>query len=84
MRSTNVQSLVLVCTGSDCREKGAKSLRREARETVRSLGAKRRCLVARTKCMGMCKEAPVVCVQPGNTWLQRASAADVRAALQDV
>ncbi|NVK51168.1 MAG: (2Fe-2S) ferredoxin domain-containing protein [Cyclobacteriaceae bacterium] len=56
------RELVFLCTGSDCKKAGAKQLRKELKENLKSGSLKGRCKLIETKCMDMCKSAPVVIV----------------------
>lgn len=73
---------VLVCVGSKCKKKGANKLRRAAKETLKERGWRRRSMVLRTRCTGNCKRAPVCGLLPENTWIERASAADLSDAIE--
>ena len=59
----------MMCNGSDCRKGGAKELRKCARRVARELGEKKSTMFVRTKCAGLCKQAPVVVIQPANEFV---------------
>ena len=69
----DLEHIVLICAGKDCRKRGADSLRSEAKSVLRQCGVFRRSLVLKTKCAGQCDNAPIVCHQPSNTWLTEAT-----------
>jgi NADH:ubiquinone oxidoreductase subunit E len=56
------RQLVFVCSGSDCKEAGSKRLRKDLKEAVHAAGLKGQCKFFQTKCMDMCKTAPMVIV----------------------
>ncbi len=64
-----IQRLVLVCNGSDCKKKGAKSIAKAVKRAAKSEGEFRATHIVKTKCNGFCKQAPIVGFSPGNQWL---------------
>ncbi|TFV97485.1 (2Fe-2S) ferredoxin domain-containing protein [Algoriphagus kandeliae] len=56
------RELVFVCTGSDCKKAGAKAIRKHLKEDLKSGPLKGQCKLIQTKCMDLCKSAPVVIV----------------------
>ncbi|NVJ87325.1 MAG: (2Fe-2S) ferredoxin domain-containing protein [Algoriphagus sp.] len=56
------RELVFVCTGSDCKKAGAKGMKKKLKEDFKSGPLKGKCKLIQTKCMDMCKSAPVVIV----------------------
>lgn len=66
--TTDIQLTVVICTGSDCRKKGARDLLQAARRALKKLDATDRAVVAKTSCCGLCKQAPVACVD-GGEWI---------------
>ncbi len=77
----DVNHLVVVCVGKDCRKRGASAVRRAAKDCLQEAGVRRTSLVLKTKCAGMCKQGPVLCHQPSNTWLTDATPKRVRTLL---
>lgn len=68
-----LEHLVLICTGKDCRKRGADGLRREAKACLKEHGVFRKAMVLKMKCAGQCDHAPVACHQPSNTWFTETS-----------
>jgi len=56
------RQLIFVCNGSDCKKSGAKSIGKELKAACKSDSLKGSCKLIKTKCMDMCKSAPVVIV----------------------
>ena len=56
------RKLVFVCTGSDCKKSGGKTLRKELKENFKQGDFKGQCKLISTKCLDMCKSAPVAIV----------------------
>ncbi len=56
------RQLVFVCSGSDCKKAGSKKIRKELKQAASDGGLKGRCKFFQTKCMDLCKSAPVVVV----------------------
>lgn len=54
------RELILVCTGSDCKKSGAKSLYKELKSATNEGSLRGNCKLIKTKCMDMCKSAPNV------------------------
>ncbi len=54
--------LVFVCSGSDCKKAGSKRIRKELKEAATEGSLKGHCKFFQTKCMDLCKSAPVVVV----------------------
>jgi NADH:ubiquinone oxidoreductase subunit E len=57
------RKLVFICTGSDCKKAGSKRIRNELKEAVTDGALKGCCKFIQTKCLDMCKSAPVVIVE---------------------
>jgi NADH:ubiquinone oxidoreductase subunit E len=56
------RKLVFVCTGSDCKKAGSKKISKELKDALAISNLKGQCKLFKTKCMDMCKSAPVVIV----------------------
>jgi NADH:ubiquinone oxidoreductase subunit E len=56
------RKLVFICGGSDCKKAGSKKIRRELKDAAAEGILKGHCKFIQTKCMDMCKSAPVVIV----------------------
>lgn len=54
--------LVFICSGSDCKKAGSKKIRKALKEAATDGSLKGHCKFFQTKCMDMCKSAPVVIV----------------------
>lgn len=57
------RKLIFVCTGSDCKKSGAKSLLKDLKELTLDKGLKGKCQLIKTKCMDRCKSAPMVILE---------------------
>lgn len=66
------RQLVFICGGSDCKGAGAKSIKKELKSELKSGVLKGSCKLVETKCMDMCKSAPVGIV--GNHFCKKTSA----------
>ena len=66
----NIHHTIVVCSGSDCRKKGARELKHAARKALKKLGRAENSLVVSAECCGLCKQAPVACVD-GSDWMGR-------------
>ena len=56
------RKLVFICSGSDCKKAGSKKIRRDLKEAATEGALKGHCKFFQTKCMDMCKSAPIVIV----------------------
>ncbi len=56
------RKLVFICSGSDCKKAGSKKIRRDLKEAATEGTLKGHCKFFQTKCMDMCKSAPIVIV----------------------
>lgn len=56
------RKLVFICSGSDCKKAGSKQIRKELKSAATDGTLKGHCKFFQTKCMDMCKSAPVVIV----------------------
>ncbi|MEL6406901.1 MAG: (2Fe-2S) ferredoxin domain-containing protein [Chloroflexota bacterium] len=62
-----VKRHILFCDGSDCKKKGNQKAYKKMKSALK--GSKQsfaRC--SKTKCLGACKNAPVMIVYPDGTW----------------
>jgi len=57
------RELIFVCTGSDCKKSGAKGLIKELKTASNRPPLKGHCKLIKTKCMDMCKSAPLAIVK---------------------
>ena len=66
------ESHVLVCTGSDCKKRGAKETRKAIKSEVRSEGLLGEVRLDTVDCLGLCKHGPNAVVydgtEPKGTW----------------
>jgi len=66
------ESHVLVCTGGDCKKRGAKNTRKALKEELRSEGILDQARIDTVDCLGLCKHGPNVVVydgtEPKGTW----------------
>lgn len=56
------RELIFFCTGSDCKKSGGKSIFKELRSECKDGPYKGTLKLIKTKCLDMCKSAPVVIV----------------------
>lgn len=73
------RQLVFVCSGSDCKKAGSKKLRKELKQSASEGILKGRCKFFQTKCMDLCKSAPVVVV--GSHFCKKA---DLKSVLEQI
>ncbi len=83
-RLDRIDHVIIVCTGSDCREKGGKKLFKMAKSRVKEQGLKRSTVVVKSNCAGFCNLAPMICFQPDNRWLPRANPKRLQKALDSL
>jgi NADH:ubiquinone oxidoreductase subunit E len=57
------RKLVFICGGSDCKKAGSKKIRKALKEAATEGSLKGHCKFFQTRCMDMCKSAPVVIVE---------------------
>jgi NADH:ubiquinone oxidoreductase subunit E len=69
------RQLIFVCNGSDCKKSGAKSIGKDLKAACQSDFLKGNCKLIKTKCMDMCKSAPMVIVN--DQFLKKTTAAKV-------
>jgi (2Fe-2S) ferredoxin len=66
------ESHVLVCTGGDCKKRGAKDTRKALKDSIRSEGLLGEVRIDTIDCLGLCKHGPNVVVydgvQPKGAW----------------
>jgi len=79
---SKIRNVVMACNGSDCQKRGGKQLQKCARRVARDLGQKKTTMFVRTKCAGLCKQAPVVMIQPANEFVLKADEDAVEEALR--
>ncbi len=57
------RKLIFLCTGSDCKKSGCKALTKELKKELAKPSHKGKYKFIRTKCLDMCKSAPVAIVE---------------------
>lgn len=71
---TNVDHTVFVCTGGTCKKAGAEENMRELRCAIKMAGLHEVTHTVKTLCQGQCENAPVIFIQPDNTWYKQMTA----------
>ncbi|WP_336250323.1 (2Fe-2S) ferredoxin domain-containing protein [Stomatohabitans albus] len=61
---------LLICQGPRCLAKGAREVADHLYSHLNDAGIAEDCLIALTGCLYPCNHAPVVCVQPYQTWMR--------------
>ncbi len=56
------RELIFFCTGSDCKKSGGKSILKELKTTCEHGPLKGKLKLIKTKCLDMCKSAPIVII----------------------
>ncbi len=56
------RELIFICTGSDCKKSGGKSILKELKSECKEGPLKGNLKLIKTKCLDMCKSAPVVII----------------------
>ena len=59
---------VFVCVGSKCKKHGSKAYAKSLKKTLKSKKSANKFEVFKVECTGRCKFAPVLCIQPENSW----------------
>lgn len=62
------EHVIYVCTGDKCKKRGGKEISKLFREMLKENHLKHKVEVIKTDCTDRCKQAPIVCFQPQNSW----------------
>lgn len=81
-RSSN--TCVIVCTGKDCRDNGAKKVFSRLEDMLQERGLEGRVHLCKGGCMGACRRGPNVLVYPGGDWYGDVRPRDVGAILDSL
>jgi len=68
---TKVDHTVFVCTGGTCKKAGSEENMRELRCAIKMAGLHETTHTVKTLCLGQCENAPVMFIQPDNTWYKQ-------------
>ncbi len=68
---TQVNHTVFVCTGGTCKKAGSEDNMRELRCAIKMAGLHECTHTVKTLCLGQCENAPVMFIQPDNTWYKQ-------------
>lgn len=71
-----VKKHILVCTNTECANKGSIALVEKLRRELRAQGLDRTYKITRTSCMSRCGEGPTVVVYPDGIWYRQVEASD--------
>ncbi len=74
---------VLICSGSMCVSRGAKSLRDEFEEHLSRLGIREEIKLVNTGCVGLCEQGPFVIVYPEGVFYALVKNKDVKAICEE-
>jgi NADH:ubiquinone oxidoreductase subunit F (NADH-binding)/(2Fe-2S) ferredoxin/Pyruvate/2-oxoacid:ferredoxin oxidoreductase delta subunit len=69
---------VLICSGSNCISRGAKSLRDEFEDNLNRLGIRDEIKLVNTGCVGLCEQGPFVIVYPEGVFYAQIKSKDVK------
>jgi (2Fe-2S) ferredoxin len=78
------EQVMYVCTGSKCKKKGGKELSKLFRGLIKEMGLKGKVEVIKTDCTDRCDFAPVVSIQPDNTWLPQVTETKAKEVFQEL
>ncbi|MFW7381396.1 MAG: CbiX/SirB N-terminal domain-containing protein [Oligoflexus sp.] len=67
----NMRKHILVCTNSDCVDRGALPVLRAIRQQLREQNMHREFRITRTSCLGRCGEGPTAAVYPDGIWYRQ-------------
>jgi len=73
-----VRSHVLICNGSMCVSRGAKTLRNEFEEHLSRLGIRDEIKLVNTGCVGLCEQGPFVIVYPEGVFYSTVKNKDIK------
>lgn len=65
---STIRHILYLCWGTDCKKVGAKTLAKRIEQYVTEHELDDQVLVIRTKCVGQCEHAPLLCIQPDLAW----------------
>jgi bidirectional [NiFe] hydrogenase diaphorase subunit len=82
-RST-LKNRIRVCTGTACLSTHSDQLRQAFEQEVKAHGLEHICKITGGGCNGLCAAGPMVLVEPGSTWYQGVTPADVPEILQSL
>lgn len=74
---SSIRNIVYLCWGTDCKKAGAKAIEKSIEGFVAEKGLDASVLVVRTKCVGQCEHAPLLCIQPELAWYGPLEASEV-------
>jgi len=69
---------VLICSGSNCISRGAKSLRDEFEDNLTRLGIRDEIKLVNTGCVGLCEQGPFVIVYPEGVFYSQIKNKDIK------
>ena len=69
---------VLICSGSNCISRGAKSLRDEFEDNLNRLGIRDEIKLVNTGCVGLCEQGPFVIVYPEGVFYSTVKNRDIK------
>ena len=72
------RSHVLICSGSMCVSRGAKTLRDEFEEHLSRLGIREEIKLVNTGCVGLCEQGPFVIVYPDGVFYSTVKNKDIK------
>ena len=82
-RLSGMSEMFIICTGSDCKRKGAQKIRCALRDALKKVGRKKGSLIIQARCTGFCSEAPVFYAQCSDTWITKATPRKVKRLVQE-
>lgn len=65
---STIRHIIYLCWGADCKRKGAKPLAKRIEQFLQEKQLEDQVLLIRTKCVGQCEHAPLMCIQPDLAW----------------
>jgi NADH:ubiquinone oxidoreductase subunit E len=74
---------IFLCQGSSCKEEGNKDLAKHLKHFIKENHLKNSCGVFKLGCIGKCKHAPIMSLQPKNQWFSNISEKDAEKITED-
>lgn len=81
-KSSFPEKVIFVCDGKKCGRYS--EIRKYCKDAIKDHGLKHEVELIRMECTDRCKQAPVMCFQPGNQWYVEVSERQVKQLFNDI
>jgi len=80
----NTNKCIFICNGGSCMRKDAENVTQAFRKNIKDVNLEDNYHTVRTRCMGVCNDAPVAMLAPDSIWLKNINPSQCNSILSQI